>query len=107
MSGIDERKNVMSLKTCSKCGRGVFTWLIKSSVRQVPPPFFNCTDTWGGPDYVLDGPFESIEYFKCKKCQHKFRRGSVMYRLLINVMKASPHVSNNPNRAGDRNERTR
>lgn len=105
MSGVDERKNVMSLKTCSKCGRNIFTWLIKSSVQQVPIPFFNCTDIWGGPDYRLVGPFESIEYFKCKKCQYKFKRDSVMYTLLINAMKASPQVSNNPNRAGGRNER--
>lgn len=98
VSGIDERKDIMSLKTCSKCGRNVLTWLIKSTVQQAPLPFFNCTDRWGGPDYSLVGPFESIEYFKCKKCQHKFKRGSVMYRRLINVMKVSPHVSNNPKR---------
>ena len=98
MSGKDERKPLVDLGYCSNCGSNSLTWRIVSRVPQSMFAMFNCTDTYGGPDYVLDGLFSDIKFFKCEECGFIFEPDTPKYQLLIRGLKRSPHVRDNPNR---------
>ena len=88
MSGIDEQ--CRDVNRCPSCKEYVLAWSI--FIRRALDldlkysGFYNCTDTYDGPDYRYNGSVDAIYAFKCLKCGKYVEKGENFFRILLENM---------------------